>query len=271
MDARCLAGVVLRRKPELRDLDFLPTGIDMVAAVLLVVATFGGALITGAMGIGGGVVLLAVMANLMPAPAIIPIHGVVQLGANVARATIQRAHIDWRTFVWFAAGSVVGIAIGGSVVVTLPTDILRGGLAFFILYTVWGPKLRVVSDGYFVVSLIGLVASFLTMFFGATGVFISGLLSQRGYAARALVGTHSVCMGIQHALKIVVFGILGFAFSEWLWLIAAMMLAGVIGTYAGSQVLHRLPEKTFAIGLKWLLTFLALNLLAVALGLYSIT
>lgn len=251
-------------------MDFFPSSIDVVAVYVLVAMSFVGSLITGAMGIGGGITLLAVMATLMPASAIIPIHGVVQLGANIARGTILRVHIDWRTFVYFAIGSVFGIAIGGSVVVTLPGDILRGGLALFILYTVWGPKMRIVATSNWILVLIGLVASILTMFFGATGTFISGLLNQRGYHPRALVATHSACMGAQHALKIVAFGILGFAFAEWLGLIILMLLAAVAGTYVGSLVLSRLPVRVFAIGLKTILTVLAINLLASALGLFSL-
>ncbi len=45
--------------------------------------------------------------------------------------------------------------LGGSIVVTLPTDVLRAGLGLFILYTVWGPKLKLVAEGHeFIVLLI---------------------------------------------------------------------------------------------------------------------
>lgn len=251
-------------------LDFVPSSIDVFAVYVLVAMSFVGALITGAMGIGGGITLLAVMATLMPAPAIIPIHGVVQLGANIARGAILRVDIDWRTSIYFAIGSIFGIAIGGSVVVTLPADILRAGLAVFILYTIWGPKMRIVATGNWILIVIGLVASFLTMFFGATGAFITGLLNQRGYYPRGLVATHSACMGVQHALKVVTFGVLGFAFADWAGLVVLMLIASFAGTYLGSLVLNRLPVRVFAIGLKTILTVLAINLLASALGLFSL-
>lgn len=251
-------------------MEFVPNSIDGSASLILVGVSLLGAFITAAAGIGGGIVLLAVMATLMPTSAVIPVHGAVQIGANGARAALQRAHIDWRTFVYFGLGSVVGIGIGGSVVVSLPADILRAGLALFILYTVWGPKLRMVSEGKLIIAVIGLIASFLTMFFGATGTFIAGLLNQRGYTPREMVATHSVCMGAQHILKVVTFAVLGFAFAEWVGLIALMMLAAVLGTYLGSLVLNRLPAETFAIGIKAILTLLSLNLLATAAGLYRL-
>lgn len=252
-------------------MEFLPPDMDGLTTSLLVAIAFGGAFITASMGIGGGVIMIAFMATLMPAPAVIPVHGVVQVGANITRGVIQRAHIDWKTSLYFILGSIVGVILGGSIVVTLPTDVLRAGLGLFILYTVWGPKLKLVAEGYFTVSLIGLVASFLTMFFGATGVFIAGLLNQRGYAPQQFIATHAVCMGAQHMLKIVVFGFLGFAFADWLGLIVMMLAGGLAGTLLGSLVLNRLPRAVFAGGLKLILSLLALNLLAMAAGLYSLT
>lgn len=252
-------------------MDLAPDSIEAIASVALIAVSFVGSFITAAMGIGGGMVLLATMATLMPAPAIIPVHGVVQLGSNVGRAAILRRDIDWRTFAYFGIGSIFGIAIGGSIVVTLPADILRSGLALFILYSVWGPKMRFVGSGNAILVAIGLVASILTMFFGATGAFVSSLLNQRGYEPRGLVATHSTCMVAQHTLKIFAFGVLGFAFAEWAGLMALMLVSGFAGTYLGSRVLIRLPAESFAWGLKTVLTLLAINLLAAALGLYDLT
>ncbi len=251
-------------------MDLTPDNLELIASVSLIAASLVTSFITAAMGIGGGMVLLATMATLMPAPAIVPIHGVVQLGSNVGRAVILRADIDWRTFAYIGIGSIFGIAIGGSIVVTLPADILRSGLALFILYSVWGPKMRFVGSGDAILLAIGLVASILTMFFGATGAFVSSLLNQRDYDPRGLVATHSTCMVAQHTLKIIAFGILGFAFAEWAGLVALMLVSGFAGTYLGSRVLMRLPAATFAKGLKAVLTLLAINLLATALGLYDL-
>jgi uncharacterized membrane protein YfcA len=68
-------------------------------------------------------------------------------------------------------------------------------------------------------------------------------------------------MTAQHLLKIVVFGLAGFAFRDWLPLIAAMILSGFLGTVYGTKLLDRLPEDSFR---KWFrigITILALDLL----------
>ena len=68
-------------------------------------------------------------------------------------------------------------------------------------------------------------------------------------------------MTVQHGLKIVVFGLAGFAFLSWLPLIAAMIASGFLGTVYGTRLLDRLPEETFRRWFRIALTVLALNLL----------
>jgi 2-octaprenyl-6-methoxyphenol hydroxylase len=68
----------------------LPPALGLVpAGFLVLLAAFTSAL-TAIAGIGGGVVMLGAMASLLPAPAIIPVHAVVQLGSNVGRAFLLR-------------------------------------------------------------------------------------------------------------------------------------------------------------------------------------
>ena len=70
---------------------FLPEGIGVGAALLLVVASFFTSALTAAFGVGGGVAMLALMGLFVPVAALIPVHGTVQLGSNTGRAWHQRA------------------------------------------------------------------------------------------------------------------------------------------------------------------------------------
>ena len=62
----------------------------------------------------------------------------------------------------------------------------------------------------------GVFSSFLTMFFGGTGPFVATFVKAQGLDRMGHVATHAALMTIQHALKIVVFGFLGFAFAQWI-------------------------------------------------------
>ena len=68
--------------------------------------------------------------------------------------------------------------------------------------------------------------------------------------------------------KVVIFGVVGFAYAEWLIPLALLCIAVVIGTWLGSRLLERVSEKAFVRLYKTVLTLIALRLIAsVAIGL----
>ncbi len=239
----------------------LPSGIEPWAAATLVAVSFFTSGLTAAMGLGGGVAMLGVMANLLPPIAVIPIHGVVQLGSNAGRTLVLWRYMDRHILGWFTLGAVLGAAIGAQLVVTLPGWLLRLILGLFILYSVWAPRMRLRALKARGLALGGVVATFLTMFVGATGPFVGALRPVARMERQTLVGTLAACMSVQHAFKIVAFGLLGFAFGPWLALLAAMIAAGFLGTLAGTRILRRTPPQRFRLAFRLLLTALALNLL----------
>ena len=211
-------------------------------------------------GIGGGVIMLAALASLLPAPAIIPVHAVVQVGSNAGRAAVMRHWIDKSRLLPFILGSFVGIAIGGSIAVSLPGEALRIVLGFFILQTIWLPIAAMAAIRGRGLALGGAVASFLTMLVGATGPYVLALLRPLSLGREGLVATHAAAMTAQHGLKMAAFGLLGFAFSPWAPLIALMIAAGFIGTLLGRRLLGRLDERHFSRLVQAILTIVALDL-----------
>lgn len=229
--------------------------------VILCVVSFAGSFISASMGIGGGGLVLAVMALYLPAPILIPLHGVVQIGSNIGRATLMAKHIIGRVIPVFLAGTLIGALIGGKFVISLPTPILQFVLALFILYSTWAPKFSARRPGNLAFFNVGMVSSFLTMFVGATGPLIAPFVAASSKKRAQVVATHAMLMSIQHSLKIIVFGFLGFAFGQYIPLLAGLLLFGFLGTWSGKKLLLRLPEKFFRIGLKTILTLIAIRLL----------
>ena len=56
--------------------DFLLNDLSLLQALLLLVSSFLGSLMTAALGVGGGSFLIAVMATVMPPLALVPLHGI---------------------------------------------------------------------------------------------------------------------------------------------------------------------------------------------------
>lgn len=239
-------------------IETLHAGLGWPIAGTLLAFSFAGSFITVAFGIGGGAVMLAVLATLLPAAAIVPVHGLVQLGSNVGRATLLAKYMRLDLLGGFTGGAVIGILLGGSIVVQLHPGWIQVGVGLFILWsTLTKPPAFFRRYGVFT----GLFSSFLTMFFGGTGPFMATYVRAQNLEWHAHVVMHAMLMTVQHLLKTIAFGFLGFAFSAWMGLIGLLITFGVLGTLTGPLLLARIDERRFVSALNAVLAVLALRLI----------
>ena len=236
----------------------LPPDVATPIVALLLGMSFLSSLITVAFGIGGGALLLAVMAVTMPPAALIPVHGVVQVGSNLGRAVLFARHTVWAALPGFTIGSVIGVAIGGNIVVSIPPGLVQAGVGLFIVWAVFARPPQWLSRWPVIT---GAISSFLTMFFGATGVFVASYSKSLKLPRHPHVATHATLMSVQHLLKSVTFAFLGFAFAPWAPFIAGMILAGLLGTMAGNLVLTRMSDARFHRALDIVLLLIAARLI----------
>ena len=231
----------------------------------LIILSFFTSFVTAAFGIGGGSILLAVMANIVPAKALIPVHGTIQFGSNIGRAALLLKQVDQSRLVWFTIGSSVGAVIGGNLVISLPSQIIQLALGCFIVYLVFRPSFKNSRLDKTQTILVGLSSTLLTMFVGATGPFVLAKIKGTILGSADLVATFSSMMVVQHGFKIAVFGYLGVAFHQYWGLILAMIITGFLGTFVGKKVLLKIPKSTFTRIMNAILLLLALKLIVSAL------
>ena len=238
-----------------------PANLDLLTSVFLILAAGFTSFMTAALGIGGGLLLLALMASTIPVAALIPVHGLVQLGSNGNRALMTRQHIDWSMIKLFSVGALIGAAIGSVVVVQLPLYLIQFAVAVFILFLVWGnkPGKQELSKPGRIFA--GAFTTFLTLFVGATGPLVAGFVHRNNYSKLQLTSTFASCMTLQHILKAVVFTFVGFAFFEWLPLVILMVASGALGTWIGLKLLNKIPADRFKQIFKIIITLLALRLI----------
>jgi uncharacterized membrane protein YfcA len=228
--------------------------------ILLLSSVFTSAL-TAAFGLGGGGIMLALLVNFIPITAVIPIHGVIQVSSNISRGVLLRQFIVWEIVAYYFLGAIVGALLGGYFVVALSETFLLSTLGIFILYVVWGPKIKSITANKLTYSLGGIAVTFSTMFIGATGPLAMALLPRKVLQAKQLSATHGLVMVVQHGLKIIVFSAIGFQFKQWAIFLLLMLVTGFIGTYTGRSILNRLPEAYFKQAIKIILTLLAIKML----------
>jgi uncharacterized protein len=233
--------------------------------LLLIVVSLVSSTVTAVVGIGGGLMLVALMPSFLPAQAVIPVHGAVQLASNLSRALFAWRQVLRRILAAFVAGAVVGGLAGWPLVGALPLEAVPLILGAAVLLLVWIPRSWLpgsLPGGYFAA---GAVQTFVSLFIGATGPLNAALLAREELPRDQTVVTHGAMMTLVHLAKCIVFAAAGFAFADYLWLLLGMLAATTLGSYLGTRLRPLVSERNFKPLFKGLLTLLALRLLWKAL------
>ena len=213
-------------------------GIPNVNLILLATLTLAAAFTTflgTVTGTAGGLLLLAIMTFFFPIAILIPIHTVVQLGASISRTLMMWPHVKKSLIAPFAIGACVGAYSGAQIFVTLPSAILQGILAVFIIVVMWTPQLGMGGPERLRFGFLGFASTFLGIFVSATGTFLSPFVAFACKNRHVHVSTMATLMGITHVAKLIAFGLIGLGIGAYLPLIGFMIFGAVIGNWIGQR------------------------------------
>lgn len=232
---------------------------------------FATAVLSGVLGMAGGVALLGVLLFYMPPLVAIPLHGVIQLVSNGSRVVAQRQHARFDWIGWYTLPLVPAGLVGLEVAQALPETVLEGAIGAVVLLATWLPKRRNAGARggqrpRLRFLMLGGGAGFLSMVIGAAGVLIDPFFLGLGLSRQALVGTKAACQATGHAVKVGLFAASGFAFVEYAPLLALGAACAAAGTWVGSRLLDKLSEESFLWLYRTVLTGLALRLVWKALA-----
>ena len=161
----------------------------------------------------------------------------------------------------FAIGAVIGSAIGGKIVVSIPVALMQAILGMFMLYVCFSPKITAGMPTQKRFFALGAIGAFISMFIGATGTILAPWVRGVSDDRRIFVATHSCIMMFIHGLKVIVFVVLGFEFFAYLPLMATMVTAGFLGNWIGFKLLDVMEEELFRRVFQVVLILLSLRLL----------
>ena len=139
--------------------------------------------------------------------------------------------------------------------------LLRDIIGLFVLYSLWRPSTKAIKSSWISFIEIGAVSSFATMFVGRTGSVVAPFIRATTDERRITVGTHTAFISRQPRVKILTFGLLGFAFAPYLPLMIGMILFGITGTWLGKGILTRMSERVFRLAFNAVLTLSATRLI----------
>ncbi len=221
------------------------------------------AIISGVIGMGGGILLLTLMTFVLPYQIIIPIHGIAQLVSNSSRTFFLRQNINKSFFFSFLAGIPIGTYLAYNILsLALNEKYYFLMLTILICYVLFKPKklptIKLTPLGWFI---LGIVASTLSPLLGATGPMLAIFYVRDDLPKEEIIATKAAQQILLHLVKIPLFISLGFQYFAHIPTIAVMTASAVLGTYLGVNILKRIDEQFFKIIFRSVLFLTALRLL----------
>lgn len=236
--------------------------------VLIGGAAFGTSILSALAGLGGGILLLVVIAQFLAPTTAIPIQGAMQLASNGSRAMLLGRDVAWRPVLWSSLLLFPASVLGASVATSMPEDATRLAMGTFVLVVAWRPQLlgwpgaeRLPERALIGV---GAVAGFLNSTVGASGPVTSPFFKAVTAGHTAFVATAAASQVIAHTSKIAAFSLDGFNPLDHAAVIGVGVAGVVSGSFVGTRLLGRFSEQRLNLLFKVVLTALAIRLIGQA-------
>ncbi len=215
--------------------------------LIIIGAVLATSILSGVLGMAGGMILMAVLVSTLSVGAAMMLHGAVQATSNGSRSWFLRAHIQWRILPAYVAGGLVTL-IGFSALTLVPdADLILmvvGALPFLARAV---PHLRGLDVTRLpTAALCGLVVTAAQLFAGASGPLLDVFYLNSRLNRFQIIATKAFTQTFGHLLKLIYYGlIVGTTDSVDAWVYVAALVTAVTGTRIGTLALERFSDDGF--------------------------
>jgi len=212
--------------------------------VITVVAT---SVLSGILGMAGGMVLMAVLVSTLSVANAMILHGAVQTTANGSRAWFLRTHIKWQILPCYLLGAAVAVALF-TWLALVPN---AGAVLVLVGIFPWLARLSKKLQGLDITKPLttvtcGIVVTSAQLLAGASGPLLDVFYLRSPLSRLEIVASKALTQALGHILKIVYYGfIISVSTTLPAWLYGAALVAAVVGTRLGTRLLHRWNDKNF--------------------------
>ncbi len=198
---------------------------------------------------GGALIMLPIVGFYLGPQVVAPVVNLGNMIGRPARLYLFWKHIDWSITKFYVPAAIVGAILGGLVFAELNADWIQILLGIFLVSTVFqyrfGKKKASfpMKNIYFIP--LGLVVSFVSTLFGATGPIMNPFYLNIGLIKEELIATKTANSFFVGIAQLGSYAFLG-ALHGKLWLYGALIGSGaVIGNIFGKRLLSKMSDEGF--------------------------
>ena len=226
--------------------------MSVVALGTILLAVLLTSLLSGVLGMAGGLILVAILVLLLPVPAAMILHGVVQSVANGSRAWFLRHEIVWSILPPYLLGLVIttGVFIFGSFVADRAiVMVIVGSFPWIGLLLPQRFALDITQSGTAV--LCGIVVTGTQLLAGASGPTLDVFYQRTNLNRFQIVATKAFTQVCGHIVKVGYFVLLSATSVTYSltdlppWLVGLATVFAIAGTWFGTRLLERFDEERF--------------------------
>lgn len=247
----------------------------MPVALFILLTVLATAILSGIIGMAGGIVLMGVLVSVLSVATAMVVHGAVQAASNGARWFFLRKHTVWKIVPAYAIGATV--VVSGFAVATLVPDpaVILIVIGIFPWLARLTPRLGGLDVTHPVTAgICGVVVTAAQLFAGASGPLLDVFYLNTSLDRYQIIASKAFTQTVGHLIKLTYYGIIigvagtGLDAEAPVWLIAAGMVTAVLGARIGTKLLRYVDDQQFRRVSGWVI--LALGAVCVAKGSFDL-
>lgn len=215
--------------------------------IYLLLAGLLAGLLSGAVGFGGGMVLLPVATSMFGIGVAVPVCTIAQLGSNLSKVIMGWKDIEWKQVGFFLITAAPLTALGayGFSVFNkvLMTRLLCIFLIVFAIMKLLGrmhlpkhPATMLVGGG---------VTGLINGLMGISGPLSSAVFLSLNLSPVAYIASEATTASVMHIIKIIVYGKLNLVDWNIFWNGLTIAAAMIVGNFVAMKLIRRFHTKTY--------------------------
>jgi uncharacterized membrane protein YfcA len=220
----------------------------MFIEIVIVVAVVLTSLLSGVLGMAGGILLMALLVSLKSIAAAMIIHGVVQATSNGSRAWLLRRHIAYRILPPYLVGAALSFGAFATLSLLPNVGWVLIAIGAFPWIALVVPKLNGLDVTRPVSAAVcGSAVTAAQLFAGASGPLLDFFYLNAKLDRYQIVANKALTQTLGHLLKLVYYGgVIGVSGDGVNPIFLGLaVLAAVLGTRLGTRLLDRVGDGDF--------------------------
>ena len=219
----------------------------MSVYLFILASVFATSLLSGILGMAGGMILMAILVTTLSVANAMMLHGAVQATANGARAVLLRRHIKWRLLPLYTLGAAFSVALFAMLALVPDAGLVLVLVGLFPWLGLISEKLRGLDVTRPLTTVVcGFAVTSAQLLAGASGPLLDVFYLNAPLNRQEIVANKALTQTLGHILKIIYYGfIVAVTTTVPAVLFLLALPLAVAGTRAGTALLLRWNDRDF--------------------------